>query len=85
MIYKFRTMYVGAEIRHRAVWATKEDARVTPIGGLMRKLRVDELPPVGLQSRQGGAVVAAHEEGIAHHIGRNNCCQSSVVPRQAPP
>ncbi|PYO47919.1 MAG: sugar transferase [Gemmatimonadetes bacterium] len=44
MIYKFRTMYVGAEIRHRAVWATKEDARVTPIGGLMRKLRVDELP-----------------------------------------
>ena len=44
MIYKFRTMYVGAEIRNRAVWATKEDARVTPVGGLMRKLRVDELP-----------------------------------------
>lgn len=44
IIYKFRTMYVGAEIRHRAVWASKEDARVTPIGGLMRKLRIDELP-----------------------------------------
>jgi len=44
MIYKFRTMYVGAEARHRAVWATKEDARVTPIGGLMRKLRIDEVP-----------------------------------------
>ena len=44
IIYKFRTMYVGAEIRHRAVWASKEDPRVTPIGGLMRKLRVDELP-----------------------------------------
>ena len=44
IIYKFRTMYVGAEVRHRAVWAAKEDARVTPIGGLMRKLRVDELP-----------------------------------------
>lgn len=44
IIYKFRTMYVGAEIRHRAVWASKEDVRVTPIGGLMRKLRIDELP-----------------------------------------
>jgi lipopolysaccharide/colanic/teichoic acid biosynthesis glycosyltransferase len=44
IIYKFRTMYVGSEIRHRAVWASREDARVTPIGGLMRKLRVDELP-----------------------------------------
>jgi len=44
MIYKFRTMYVGAEQRNGAVWATKEDARVTPIGRIMRKLRVDELP-----------------------------------------
>jgi lipopolysaccharide/colanic/teichoic acid biosynthesis glycosyltransferase len=44
MIYKFRTMYVGAETHRGAVWATKGDARVTPIGGLMRKLRIDELP-----------------------------------------
>jgi lipopolysaccharide/colanic/teichoic acid biosynthesis glycosyltransferase len=44
MIYKFRTMYVGAERRNRAVWATKEDARVTPLGRVMRKLRIDELP-----------------------------------------
>jgi len=44
MIYKFRTMHVGAEPGNRAVWAKQEDARVTPLGGLMRKLRVDELP-----------------------------------------
>lgn len=44
MIYKFRTMHVGAETRHGAVWATKGDNRVTSIGGLMRKLRLDELP-----------------------------------------
>jgi lipopolysaccharide/colanic/teichoic acid biosynthesis glycosyltransferase len=44
MIYKFRTMRVGAETRHGAVWATKGDARVTSVGGLMRKLRLDELP-----------------------------------------
>jgi len=44
MIYKFRTMYVGAETRHGATWATKEDARTTPVGRLMRTLRVDEVP-----------------------------------------
>jgi len=44
MIYKFRTMYVGAETRHAAVWATRGDTRITPVGGLMRKLRIDELP-----------------------------------------
>jgi len=32
-------------------------------------LRVNEFAAVGLQSREGGTVVAAHEEGIAHHIG----------------
>jgi lipopolysaccharide/colanic/teichoic acid biosynthesis glycosyltransferase len=43
-IFKFRTMRTGAEMAHRAVWATKGDPRVTPLGGLMRKLRIDELP-----------------------------------------
>ena len=44
MIYKFRTMYMGAEPGNRAVWAKKNDSRVTPLGGFMRKLRIDELP-----------------------------------------
>jgi len=44
MIYKFRTMSVGAEPGRSAVWATEGDARVTPVGRLLRKLRVDELP-----------------------------------------
>jgi Sugar transferases involved in lipopolysaccharide synthesis len=44
MIYKFRSMYVDAEGEKGAVWATKKDARVTPLGRVMRKYRVDELP-----------------------------------------
>jgi lipopolysaccharide/colanic/teichoic acid biosynthesis glycosyltransferase len=44
MIYKFRTMYVGAEKPNGAVWATKGDPRVTPIGRFMRTFRIDELP-----------------------------------------
>jgi hypothetical protein len=32
-------------------------------------LRVNQLPPMSFQCGQGGAVVAAHEQRIAHHIG----------------
>jgi lipopolysaccharide/colanic/teichoic acid biosynthesis glycosyltransferase len=43
-IYKFRTMWVNAEHVSGAVWAAKEDPRVTPLGQLLRKYRLDELP-----------------------------------------
>lgn len=44
MIYKFRTMYVDAERRDGAVWATRGDPRVTRVGRIMRRFRIDELP-----------------------------------------
>lgn len=43
-IYKFRTMTVDAEIGSGAVWAQKNDARVTSIGRWLRQYRLDELP-----------------------------------------
>lgn len=43
-IYKFRSMYVDAEQRTGAVWATRHDPRVTPVGRVLRELRLDELP-----------------------------------------
>ena len=42
-IYKFRTMVIDAE-KDGAVWAKKNDDRVTPIGALLRKTHLDELP-----------------------------------------
>lgn len=42
-IYKFRSMVVDAE-RTGAVWASKNDPRVTRVGAFMRKTRLDELP-----------------------------------------
>ena len=41
-IYKFRTMYDAGDSRQ--VWATPGDPRVTPIGRILRKYRLDELP-----------------------------------------
>ena len=44
VLYKFRSMYADAEARTGAVWATKDDPRITPVGRWLRKLRLDELP-----------------------------------------
>jgi exopolysaccharide biosynthesis polyprenyl glycosylphosphotransferase len=43
-IYKFRSMRVDAEAQTGAVWAVKNDPRVTSIGKYLRVLRLDELP-----------------------------------------
>ncbi|MGV3707208.1 MAG: sugar transferase [Gemmatimonas sp.] len=43
-IYKFRSMRVDAEVNGQAVWAQKDDDRVTLIGKIIRKTRADELP-----------------------------------------
>jgi len=42
-LYKFRSMRVNAEAAG-AQWASKNDARTTPIGGLLRASHLDELP-----------------------------------------
>lgn len=44
VITKLRSMRNDAEKKTGAVWATKDDPRVTPVGKFMRKTRVDELP-----------------------------------------
>lgn len=41
-IYKFRTMYVRGAAPQ--AWARPDDDRVTPVGRVLRKFRLDELP-----------------------------------------
>jgi exopolysaccharide biosynthesis polyprenyl glycosylphosphotransferase len=43
-VIKFRSMYEEAEKTSGPVWADKEDPRVTRVGRLMRRLRIDEVP-----------------------------------------
>ena len=41
---KLRSMRQDAEVAGKAVWAEKDDPRITRIGRIIRKLRIDELP-----------------------------------------
>jgi lipopolysaccharide/colanic/teichoic acid biosynthesis glycosyltransferase len=43
-MYKFRTMRINSEPDGRAVWAQKDDPRVTAVGRFLRTTRLDELP-----------------------------------------
>jgi len=44
VLYKFRTMIDGAEKDVGPVWAAKDDKRITPLGRILRRTRLDELP-----------------------------------------
>jgi putative colanic acid biosynthesis UDP-glucose lipid carrier transferase len=64
-IYKFRTMTVAedsGEIRH----ATKNDARVTEIGALLRKLSIDELPQLWNVLKGDMSIVGPRPHALAH-------------------
>lgn len=43
-VIKFRTMVSDAEAKTGAVWASKNDARITRLGKILRKTRIDEIP-----------------------------------------
>ena len=43
-MYKIRSMYLNAESLSGPVWASARDPRATPLGRVLRKLHLDELP-----------------------------------------
>jgi len=45
-LLKFRSMRADAEQGGQAQWAAKNDPRVTRVGAIIRKLRIDELPQI---------------------------------------
>jgi lipopolysaccharide/colanic/teichoic acid biosynthesis glycosyltransferase len=78
-MYKFRTMHVNGGAT-REVWAQRDDPRVTPVGRVLRKLRLDELPQlwnvlmgdmnvVGPRPEQP-AIFASLREQIKEYQGR---------------
>jgi len=45
-LLKFRSMRVDAEKEGKAIWAEKQDRRVTRVGSATRAIRLDELPQI---------------------------------------
>jgi lipopolysaccharide/colanic/teichoic acid biosynthesis glycosyltransferase len=43
-ILKLRTMTHNCELKSGAQWSTRNDTRITPLGRVLRKLHLDELP-----------------------------------------
>ncbi len=43
-VIKFRSMVPNAERNGQAIWATRNDQRITRMGTFMRRTRIDELP-----------------------------------------
>jgi exopolysaccharide biosynthesis polyprenyl glycosylphosphotransferase len=60
-ILKFRTMVVDAEVGH-AVWATENDPRITSVGRVLRKTRMDELPQLWNVVRGDMSIVGPRPE-----------------------
>lgn len=62
MVHKFRTMRPDAEAATGPVWSTEQDARVTSIGGFLRRMRLDELPQLWNVLRGDMSVVGPRPE-----------------------
>jgi len=43
-IFKLRTMVVDAEKKSGPIWSQKDDSRITRIGRILRRIRLDEIP-----------------------------------------
>ena len=61
-IYKLRTMRVDAERETGPVWAAPDDERVTRVGRVLRRYRIDELPQLWNVLRGDMSIVGPRPE-----------------------
>ena len=68
-LHKFRTMIDNAEQDSGPVWATRDDPRVTRIGRILRRTRLDELPQLFCVLRNHMSLVGPRPEW-PYFVGR---------------
>ncbi len=61
-VYKFRSMYEGAEDETGPVWARDNDPRCTPVGTWLRRFDIDELPQLWNVFRGDMSIVGPRPE-----------------------
>ncbi|CAN5663381.1 undecaprenyl-phosphate glucose phosphotransferase [soil metagenome] len=61
-VYKFRSMYLGAEDETGPIWARDNDPRCTPVGRWLRRLDLDELPQLWNVLRGDMSIVGPRPE-----------------------
>jgi Undecaprenyl-phosphate glucose phosphotransferase len=61
-VFKFRSMYEGAEDDTGPVWARDDDPRCTPVGRLLRRFDIDELPQLWNVLRGDMSIVGPRPE-----------------------
>jgi len=84
LVYKFRTMTV-LEDGPRVVQATREDARITPIGRIMRRYSLDELPQL-LNVLQGQmSLVGPRPHAVAHNEEYRKLIKGYMIRHKVPP
>ncbi len=66
-IYKFRSMIIDAEKDNRVIPASENDPRITPVGRVIRKLRIDELPQLLNILKGDMSIVGPRPERVEHH------------------